>query len=189
MNTGLQASGLFAVLLLLAFFGWFFANTAGQLALDANTLSKLPDTQVQQLTIQQFDSQGVLTHQLDAPIMRHTPLHNQHWFKNPHIILTQVNQPAWTIQANQATAFEGGEKIILEGAVRIHQDAAEKTTESTLTTEEITYFPKDKKAVAHQAVRYEQPGSQVNSWGMIGLLSEKRIQLHQAQGFYEPKKD
>ena len=52
----------------------------------------------------------------------------------------------------------------------MHQKPGEKTQESTLKTEEVTYFPKEKKATTILFVTFEQPGNIVQSKGMNAYL-------------------
>ena len=99
----------------------------------------------------------------------------------PHIIVQQEKQPPWYISSQKATSFEGGTRIKFIGHVIV------RTQESTLKTEEITYFPKEKKASSTVLVTYEQPGNIIQSTGMNAYLDEKRVELlHKARGSYVP---
>jgi lipopolysaccharide export system protein LptC len=72
--------------------------------------------------------------------------------------------------------------------VVVHQEQGPNTQESTMTTEKIIYYPKEKKATSDLLVTFEQPGNTVQATGMTAYLAEKRIQLlHQARGKYVPK--
>ncbi len=181
-----QAAWLFAALICMACSGWYFASPTVVNKLDARTLSTTADMVIYNLTVHQFDTNGRLVHYLMTPLMRHVPENNTHWLKSPHIVVTQLDQPAWDIRAQQATALYGGQQITFNRNVIAHQPSDEHTQESTFKTEAITYFPKDKLATTLLAVTYERPGNLVQATGMKAYLAEKRVQLlSQARGTYE----
>lgn len=188
MNTTKQAAWLFIALLSMAFSTWYFASSNPKVAkLDTNSLSTTSDAVVHQLSLVQYGENGQLSHSLKTPLLRHIPLNNTHWLKTPHIIVVQDNQAAWDIHAAEATALYGGQQITFKKNVIIHQDKTAHSQESTLKTEEITYFPKEKKATTLANVTFEQPGSRVQSTGMTAYLAEKRVRLlSQARGTYAP---
>lgn len=187
MNIAKQAILLFISLLMLAGAGWYFSNTSPKLQLDKNTLLNITDTVITNLNVRQYSSTGSLVNSLQTPFMRHAPKNNTHWIKTPHIIIIQSNQPAWEINAEQATALYGGQKITFNKQVRIHQEKGEHSDESTFTTEKLTYFPKTKIALTSKDIVFEQSGNKVQSKGMRANLEKKHIQLlGQARGIYDP---
>ena len=187
MNAVKQAIWLFIGLISLSCSGWYFAKSSSVIKLDEHTLSTTTDMIVQNLTVHQFDTDGKLVNYLKTPLMRHTALNNTHWFRDPYIVIAQKNQPNWEIHSKQATALNGGQKITFNNQVVIHQGKDKHTLESTLKTEAITYFPKDKLATTLLDVTYERPGNIVQSKGMRAYLTEKRVQfLSEARGTYEP---
>lgn len=188
MNAAKQAFYLFASLLLLASSGWYFASSSPKFKLDAHTLLTTTDTVINGINLRKYDLAGKLENSMQSPFMRHIPKDNTHWIKSPNIIINQPNQPSWEINAEQAIAVHGGEKITFSRQVWIHQGKGEKTTESTFTTEEVTYFPKTKLALTSKDVLFEQPGNRIQSKGMRANLEKKHIQLlGQARGVYAPK--
>ena len=187
MNAAKQAAWLFLALLCITCSSWYFASSPVVIKLDAHTLSTTTDMTINQLTVHQFDTEGRLVNYLKTPLMRHISANNTHWLKTPHIIISQQNQPAWEIHAQQATALHGGQQITFNKNVVVHQDKDEHTQESTLKTEAITYFPKDKRAKTLLDVTYERTGNIVQATGMEAYLAEKRVKLlSQARGTYEP---
>lgn len=191
MNPFKQATWLLITILSLAFSGWYFSGTTKAPRLDEHTLSTTADMIIHQLTVHQFDVKGQLTHVLKTPLLHHMTSKNTHWLKNPYILIIQPNEPAWEIRAQQATSIHGGQQVTFNKQVSIHQDQAKDahTLESTLKTEAITYFPKDKIATTPLDVTYERPGNIVHSTGMKAYLAEKRVVLlSQARGTYVPNK-
>ena len=187
MNAGKQAMWLFLALISLGFFGWYFASTTPKPKLDANTLTTTADAMISNLNVQQFNSDGLLVHTLETPLVKHIPKDNTHWFKSPIIKVAQENGPAWEIQALQAHALHGGETITFSNDVIAYQAAGPKTPESIIKTDEITYFPQKKEVLTEKIITLQQPGTFVESKGMKAYLTEKRVQLlSRARGIYEP---
>lgn len=189
MNTTKQAIWLFLTLLILACSGWYYAHLNQTIKLNKKTLLNEVDTTISQLTVKQFNSEGILINLLTTPLVEHIPNNNLHLLKNPHIIVKQDNQPPWEINSLRAKSFDGGKQIIFIEQVVVHQNPGESTQESTLRTEEITYYPKEKKATTSLFVTFEQPGNIIQSTGMNAYLDEKRVELlHKARGSYDPAK-
>lgn len=187
MNIAKQIIWFFFTLFILAYSGWYFVNFETAVKLDNETLSSTIDTTVTQLTVRQFNSEGVLTNLLTTPMMQHIPKGDIHFFQSPHVVIVQEDEPSWDISAETAKSFAGGTKIVFKRKVVVHQNLGEKSEQSTLKTEEVTYFPKEKRATTNLFVTYQQPGNYVESTGMNAYLDEKRVELlHQARGSYAP---
>lgn len=189
MNMARQALWLLFALIVLIYSSWYFTHLNKAKILDQDTLSSSIDTTISELTVRQYNSKGILTNFLTTPLMQHVPKNNVHLLQTPHIIVQQDNQPPWEIDSKKATSYDGGKKITFREQVIVHQKPGDKTQESTLKTEEVTYFPKEKKASTEHFVTFEQPGNTVQSMGMNAYLDEKRVELlHQARGSYDPAK-
>lgn len=188
MNAAKQAVWLFCALVTLAFSGYYFASSSTPaMRLDKRTLAMTADTVITHLSVRQFDAQGKLVHAIQTPELRHIPRQDTHLLKSPHIIIAQGDQPHWDIRAKSAKAIHRGEKITFLHQVIVHQEPGEHTEESTLKTEELTYFPKQKLATSALAVIFERPGSIVHAHGMNVDLEQKHVQLlSRARATYEP---
>lgn len=188
MNTAKQTIWLvLTTVLLIVGSGWYYDHFKPIVRMDHNSLSSAVDTTISQLTVQQFDKDGVMINYLTTPLMEHIPKNNIHLLQTPHIIINQKDQPAWEINSLKARSFEGGKRIVFIKQVVVHQKPGKKTQESTLKTEEVTYFPKEKRATTNLFVTFEQPGNIIESTGMNAYLDEKRVELlHGAKGSYDP---
>ncbi|CAM2794134.1 Uncharacterized protein YrbK clustered with lipopolysaccharide transporters [Legionella steigerwaltii] len=187
MNAAKQLMWLFFTLIILACTGWYYGHSTTKIRLDRETLANSVDTTISNVTVRQFNQQGILANILTAPSMQHIQNGNVYLFQNPHIIVSQEEQPPWDISSKNAKSFEGGKRITFTGNVIVRQQKGSKSQESTLKTEEVTYFPKEKKASSDLLVTYEQPGNVIQSTGMNAYLDEKRVELlHQARGSYVP---
>ncbi|WP_019217308.1 LPS export ABC transporter periplasmic protein LptC [Legionella tunisiensis] len=188
MNAAKQAAWLFCVLIALACSGWYFASSTPVAKLDDKALSNAADTIITNLTVRRFDETGKLVNYLKTPELQHIPSHNTHLLQSPYIVITQTNQAPWEIKSERAKAIHGGQQITFIHNVIIHQNKSTHNQESTMKTEELTYFPKNKLATTEKAVRFEQPGSIVLAKGMKAYLADKRVQLlSKARATYEPK--
>ncbi|QMT60744.1 LPS export ABC transporter periplasmic protein LptC [Legionella sp. PC997] len=186
MNATKQLIWLFFTLIILACSGWYYSHSTVKIRLDSETLANSVDTTIVNVTVRQFNPQGTLANVLTSPFMQHIQKGNVYLLQNPHIIVSQEEQPPWDISSLKAKSFEGGKQITFTGNVVVRQKKG--TEESTLKTEEVTYFPKEKKASSDLLVTYEQPGNIVQSTGMNAYLDEKRVELlHQARGSYAPE--
>lgn len=188
MNPARQAVWLFLTLITLALSGWYFSDIES-VKLENDALSTKVDMTFSQLTVRQFNSDGLLINKLTTPAMEHIPKNDMHLLENPHIVIAQENQPYWEIRSLKATSYEGGDRITFQKKVIVHQNPGDKNQESTLKTEEVTYYPKLNKATTNLLVTFEQPGNYMQSTGMNAYLDEKRVELlHQARGSYVPAK-
>ncbi|ASQ45515.1 LPS export ABC transporter periplasmic protein LptC [Legionella clemsonensis] len=187
MNAAKQAAWLFSALIALACAGWYFAGSTATAKLDETILSQSADTIVTNLTVRRFDEKGKLINYLHTPEMQHIPAENTNLLKMPQITINQPEQPAWQISSEYAKAIHGGEQITFMHHVVVHQNKGEHSQESTMKTEKLIYFSREKLATTDLAVSFEQPGSIVHSQGMKAYLADKRVQLSRAHATYEPK--
>ena len=189
MNVSKQSLWFLLILIVITGSAWHFTKTKVIDSLAMKTLSSQVDSSVLNLRVKQFNKEGVLVNSLTTPLMKHIPKGDVNILQQPHIMVVQNDQPAWEIHAQKAKAFEGGKRIVFTKQVVVYQNAGDNNQESTLKTEEITYYPKEKKALSSLLVTFEQPGNVIQSRGMTAYLEEKRIELlHQARGTYVPAK-
>lgn len=177
----------FFTLVILACSGWYYGHSTAITRLDRETLTNSVDSTISNVTVRQFNQQGTVANVLTAPLMQHIPKGNVYLLQSPHILVSQEEQPPWNISSIKAESLEGGKQITFIGNVIVRQQQANKSGESVLRTEKVTYFPKEKKASSDVLVTYEQPGNIIQSTGMNAYLDEKRVELlHKARGSYVP---
>lgn len=187
MNTARHTIGLFFLIIALAGSGWYFASASPLFQLDDQTLSKMPDSMLTNLVVKQFNANGVLLNSLEAPEMHHIPEEDTHVFSSPHIVLTEEDNSNWDIRSKSATAIHKGEEITFNKQVSIIQSDSNKNSLSTITTEQLVYFAKEKIAKTQEPVTFIQAGTTVKSIGMKAYLASKHILLlHKAQAVYRP---
>lgn len=187
MNAGKQALWFFTLLLTMAFSTLYYARTPTSHKMDLETLATFPDALVTDLAVNQFNEEGRLVQQLKAPRMRHIPKNNRHIFQSPDILLSHGKQPDWHITAHTATALDNGKRIVFKKEVLMHQPAGAHNEPSTVRTEALTYYPKQKLALSATRVYFEQPGTRMQAKGMRANLADKHLQLlSKTHVTYEP---
>ncbi len=188
MNTAKQFIVFFFILIILSCLGLYYNHNTVSIRLDHESLVNSVDTTILDVTVRQFNQEGALANVLSSPIVQHIPRNDMYLFQNPYIVVQQKKEPPWDISSQKAQMYERGKQITFIGNVLVHQQKGNKSQESTLKTEEVTYFPKEKKASSKVLVTYEQSGNIIQSIGMNAYLDEKRVELlHQARGSYAPK--
>lgn len=192
MNAAKQAIWIFAIMMVLACSGWYFASEkTPRPSLNAATLATTADTIVLGLNVRQFNTDGLLNSYLESKHMQHIPGQDIYLFQEPHVIISQdkdPTEPAWEINAQKAEAIEKGQRIVFRHKVIVHQGKGRSTEESTMNTERLFYFPQKKLATSDKAVVFKQSGSTVHSQGMTANLENKHVELlGQARIVYEPR--
>ena len=153
--------------------------------LDAEALAKTSDSHIYDVRYRQYNIAGVLIHFMEAPLITHIPKNNTHQITTPHIVIIESNQEPWEIHAHHAVAIEGGKEITFSQHVRIQQKKPHTQTETLVATEELTYFPQQKKANTHKRVVITQGSNQLSSKGLIADLMTNTVQLlSDARGHY-----
>lgn len=111
----------FFTLILLACSGWYYSHSRTLIRLDSETLANSVDTTISNVTVRQFNQKGLLANQLTSPFMQHIQRDNVYLFQNPHIVVSQEEQPPWDISSIKAKSFEGGKQITFTGNVVVRQ--------------------------------------------------------------------
>ena len=164
MNTLKHRAGWYGAFFLVSVLCWYTTRTTPPTQpLDSHLLSSLPDQRITTLNVKQFDAAGMLIHQLTTPFMQHTPDQDKHWLKTPRITITTPNQPITNIQSQEATAWEGGTRITFQHDVIIHHSAYEKNQAGTLTTDEISYIPRQKLATTNADTKLDQGSTHIRA--------------------------
>ncbi len=116
----------------------------------------------------------------------------KHYLKNdsaiaikPIFIFYGKKGPPWHIQGDQAHSINGNKVVFLTGHVRITQPPGLNSRNVTLTTTEMTLYPKRSFAETDQPVTIRQPGSIVHGVGMTADLNKGDVKiLSQTHGMY-----
>lgn len=187
MKSPKQALNLVMTLLAITTSAWYYTYQKPPL-FEGKKVSNLGvDTIITNLDVVKFNDKGELINKLSTPMMQHFPKEDQNLLETPHITIIQDGNPPWEISSKKALSVNSLEKIIFTQNVVVHQNAANKTPESTLNTEELTYYPKENKATSTLFVSFKQSGTQIDATGMNAYLDKQRVELlHEARATYVP---
>lgn len=127
-----------------------------------------------------YDQNGDIHSQISTSKITHFVTEDSYLFDNPIMIIFNQEQKPWSITSNKGKSEHGKEKVFLWDNVVIHQDAGPKNAPTTITTSELTIFPKTKTATTDKAVNITQGGSSITAvganadfkTGVVNLLSQ-----------------
>lgn len=181
---GQQYIYLFALIIILGFAGWYYmqASFFSIQRIPDKIIARLPDIIVNNLRVTQFSTEGKPTHYFYTPQLIHFPHQNLSQFIKPHITLASQKGNPWIIHADKGESESGLDKVTLLDHVVIHQDPSASDPnekEKTITTSEITYYPKKNFAETQKMIFFEEPGLHVQSLGMTAELEKQKIHLLQ----------
>ena len=178
MNAVKQSSWLFFLLVVAAYFGFYFAQTSLPNKMDVDKFANVADVIISNLLVKQFDQNGQMTNSLYTPELQRIPKNHAHRLKLPEIMIQHADKSRWKINAKSAQSIHDGEQITLHSNVVVQQDTDPNKPGNIIRTEELIYYPKKKLITSAVAVLFEQPGSAVvHSQGMKAYLADKHVQL------------
>ena len=187
MNSTKGITGLFSILVIMAAAAWFFLTESAPPMLDQNVLNHSPDHRFTSLEIEQFDTAGNRLHALQTPYAHHIPGEKNLWLKTPRIWVTEANQPAWTIQSQEAVISDDGQEVVFKHQVEVEHGTFKNTPAGILKSEQISYFPKTQLASTPLKITWEQEDNTLEAMGMKANLAEHQVDLlHDARATYRP---
>jgi len=186
MQIGQQSIYLLLLVIALGFTGWYYAHPEEQINLSPQALEKLPDTIINNMYVIEFDQAGFPSHTLRTPQLIHYPEDNRSYLQKPRIIAFQEEEEPWHIQARHGYTRYGSEVITLKENVILHQPEGETNQESTIKTNELSYFSEQQMAETDQLITLEQPNLFIESIGMRAYMDTEIIQLlDRVRGYHE----
>jgi len=187
MNTNKGITGIFSILVIMAAAAWFFLTDSSSPMPDQNALNNTPDHRFTSLEIEQFDTMGHRLHALQTPYAQHIPSEKNLWLKTPHILVTETDQPTWSIQSQEAVITDDGQEVIFKKQVEVEHTAFKNTPAGVLKSEQISYFPKTQLANTPLKITWEQEDNILEAVGMKANLAEHQVDLlHNARATYRP---
>ncbi|MDF1758855.1 MAG: LPS export ABC transporter periplasmic protein LptC [Legionellaceae bacterium] len=167
---------------------WYYIDSFSniKISFDGADLRKSIDATITDLSVKEFDANGVMINFLETPLIRHVPENNTHYLTKPHLIINQEDKAPWEINSLEAVAMRGGKEVKFSDDVVIVQKEYGNSEEVSVYTDEITYFPGEKYALTQKNVKLLQGGSFIMATGIKAYLDESRVQLlSNARAHYE----
>ena len=177
MSTIKQITWLLFALFILLGLEWHLASKPPITKKTPTNLAKCTDLIITNLTVTKFDENGKIINRLSSPMVKHIADQDTYFLQLPHISMSENNNPAWQIAANNAVATNGGEKITFTDHVIVWQIASATNPASTLQTEELMYFTQKKFASTTKLVQFTQAGATIYGEGMEAFLKDKQVRL------------
>lgn len=180
--------GFSLILILLACFttGLIFPNSLPHEKLLKQQLDCQPNTFMCEVDYYQYDDQGDLHSHLVSPFIVHFPYQNSFHLSSPYYLIYTAQHVPWSIHANYGKSYNGIKWIYLWGHVKIYKPSQATEVETTITTKNMTIFPRSSFAQTDQTVTIVRPDSLVKATGMTVDLKKGLIHLlSNSQGVYE----
>lgn len=139
-----------------------------------------------EITIYQFDKEGLLAHQLKAKSLTQYSQKNQQLLYEP-VIKVVRNDSNWLIKAEQGRVESRFEKITLLKNVSITQ-YQEHTRISKLLTQQLNYFPIQDELFTKTPITFLKQGVLLKANTLHANLKQGRFKLSgKATGVYDPQ--
>jgi len=148
---------------------------------------KAPDAFMTQAHIIRLNKFGKKHYELMSPKVQHYTKDDQTFSQKPFVIVYgENNESPWHINGDKSHSIHGDQKIILTGHVKIKQLPGINSNNVTITTSQLTWYPRRSFAQTDRPVTITQLNSQVHAIGMTADFKKDWIKLlSQAKGFYQ----
>lgn len=138
------------------------------------------------LTYAKYNEQGQLTNHLRATRMEHFAKDNTAYFTDPKILMYTNKRTPWHISAAFGKSHQGSSQVFLWDGVKIHRPQHINYPATTITTSEITVFPKRSYAKTNRPVTIVRDDSVIKGIGLIADFKKSFFKLlSQSRGVYE----
>ncbi|HLD84247.1 MAG TPA: LPS export ABC transporter periplasmic protein LptC [Coxiellaceae bacterium] len=126
----------------------------------------------------EYNPDGSLKIKMTSDKITHWENTGETLFTKPYLItFTEVNHDPWHIHADEGVSNKAGDQLVLKNNVVIHELKTKQQPEVTITTTELTLFPKTSRATTDKAVTLTRPGSVIHGVGFSANLKTGEYQL------------
>ena len=146
-----------------------------------------PDYQVDGLTATAMAPDGTPGRRLTTDQMRHYPDDDTTELDQPHLVVYAKSGPPWNIRSERGWVGPDGERVLLQGQVRVDREGAPGAEPVHLITDQLRVQPKAEYAETDQPVRITSAESWVDAVGLQAWFGDPvRIKLlSNVRGRYE----
>lgn len=146
------------------------------------------NTFVHDATFTEYDKQGLVKTKITAEKITHYQPQGTSVFEKPFIITYSDDRRPWHIRADQATSDRTGQTIVLSGHVIAREVPTAQHAGTTITTTQITIYPKTSRVDTDKPVVLTQPGTVIHGTGFTANLKTGQYQLHsESEAIYQPE--
>ena len=142
-----------------------------------------PDYFITGLVATETDLDGKLHQRLEAERLTHFASDDRAVLDRPHLVVYEQPAP-WHAYAARGQVYAGGERVALDGGVRLTRsvDGLEE-----ITTETLQLYPEQRLAETDDPITYQGAGRTVQAVGMEASLAGSRVLFKsEVRGTYAP---
>ncbi len=183
-----NSSSLFGLIIIVALIVALSLPLKNQLT--KSKLDSSPDWYMTGVSSTTYDKQGQINAILTTPSIVHFNKGDYANLTKPFFTLLDKNKVPWQISAAYGKFYQGKkERFFLWDKVIVKQLPGVHSSQTKLTTSELTYYPKTSVAHTDKAVTITQPGSIMHSVGFNADLKKGLIEfLSQSTAEYSNEK-
>lgn len=160
-------------------------NTPSPFLSTPSTDEALPDTDIRQLSMTVFDTQGHIKYTLNAPQLFHYAHKETTTLTEPNIYLHQPNKSPWHITAQQGL-IQGNDEIILQENVLIEGNQTKNAAHLSIRTSDLVLHTTEKWAKTNAKVNVQSERNQLQAVGLeADLLHNTLLLSSQVEGSYQ----
>ena len=125
-----------------------------------------PDFQVENFTVQEFNSAGVLVASLAAAKMVHYPDDDSTELSAPSVVQTKPDAPRLAVSADRGALSQSGEELFLYGNVLLRRDTPGGLGETRIQTSFLHFVPAQSLVRTDREVTVSAPDRRFSARGM-----------------------
>ncbi len=145
-----------------------------------------PDYFMSGLTAISMDTTGRPRYTLNADRLVHLPDEQATALSNPRLVIHDAKQDDWHVSAIQGKVEQEGERVSLQGDVRVRQEHSDPGRALNLATQSMVIYPRRGQAETADAVHITRADSRIDAVGMSADIDNRQLSLHsQVRGYYE----
>jgi lipopolysaccharide export system protein LptC len=169
------------IVLALALLSWWFQQQERSLEVSPPRDSHVVDYAMRDFEVTAMDDSGVPRHRIEAVSMVHYGDDDSAELQQPRLLLYRSTADAaterWSLQAQQAWLYRGGEEMLLQGGVKLQRLDAKEQVTLALETEELRAFPDQERAETAAAVAIRERHGITRAQGLKIDLKAGQIEL------------
>jgi lipopolysaccharide export system protein LptC len=183
MQNKLQLS-LILLLIIMAILTTWLITTSGNIVLPESKPQN-PDSLMTLVDAIKFSKTGQPHHIFKSAQLVNYLKNNMTKLKQPFYVFQNETESPWHICADRGKAYNGIDRIILNGHIKIQQLPGKNSRNLTLITDQMTFYPNRSFAETDRPVTIKQPGIIIHGIGLEVDLKTGNVKLRKTQGEHQ----
>lgn len=147
-----------------------------------------PDLIVENFSARKLGEDGRVLYTLAARKMVHYPDDDSSHLESLAFDAYEPRQPRVAITAERGRLEAGGDRVWVEGNVRVRRDAADKSEPLTLATDNVLLLPDAGIARSQSDVALDSPSAQATGTGFELNNRDRTLRLNRVRAVFKPPK-